>query len=288
MRARARTARITACAGVAVLSGGLVAWSLGLDPRLLMGGAEILSDARPPAVQNDPPPRPSGVLTDKVGLFVSKVLGSTEDAWQKVFAEAGQTYQPSVLVLYAGVTRAACGGIASRTVGPFYCAADRKVYLDTSFFNDLATKFHGCDVGSESCQLPQAYIIAHEIGHHVQNLLGILPKVRELQRNAASRADANHLSMLLELQADCLAGIWAHQVRKLYGSPDKPVFTPEDIEAVMRAVAALGNDRLQMQQSGHVIPDSFTHGSSEQRARWFAAGLNGGTLAGCNTFREPQ
>ena len=289
LRSRARTVRISACAGVAVLSGGLIAWSLGLEPRLLVGGAEKRSDARPVVVHDDPAPqRRTGVPADQMGRFVSKILGSTEGAWQKVFSEAGQTYQPSVLVLYAGATTAPCGGIANSAVGPFYCAADRKVYLDTSFFNDLATKFQGCEVGSASCQLPQAYIIAHEIGHHVQNLLGILAKVRELQRNAASRADANRVSMLLELQADCLAGVWAHQDRELYGTPAAPVFSPEDIEAVMHAVAALGNDRLQMQRAGHVIPDSFTHGSSEQRARWFAAGLNGGTLAGCNTFRQQQ
>src|SRR5262249_28084539 len=142
LRSRARTVRISACAGVAVLSGGLIAWSLGLEPRLLVGGAGKRSDARPVVVHDDPAPqRRPGVPADQMGRFVSKILGSTEGAWQKVFSEAGQTYQPSVLVLYAGATTAPCGGIANSAVGPFYCAADRKVYLDTSFFNDLATKF---------------------------------------------------------------------------------------------------------------------------------------------------
>jgi uncharacterized protein len=290
LKSRARTVRMSASAGVAILSVGLAAWIVGLDLKLLIGSAEIRSAARRPvAVHDDPaPPRRSGVPADPVGQFVSRILGSTEGAWQKVFAEGGQTYRPAVLVLYSQATTAACGAVATRAVGPFYCAADQKVYLDTSFFDDISAKFHGCDVGSKLCELPQAYIIAHEIGHHVQNLLGILPKVRELQRSAASRADVNRMNVLLELQADCLAGVWAHQVRELYGKPENPVFSPEDIEAVMRAVAALGNDRLQMQQTGHVIPDSFTHGSADQRAQWFAAGLNGGTLAACNTFRERQ
>src|SRR5215475_1061021 len=258
--------------GIIVL--GLIGWALGIDPSLLIGGAEILSGQGQPQVQAPSTARRTGTPQDDMGRFVSKVLGSTELQWRQIFAQDGKTYRPPVLVLYRGRTRADCGGVAQSAMGPFYCPSDQKVYLDTSFFDQIATRFRGCDVGSKSCQFAQAYVIAHEVGHHVQNLLGILPKAQQAQRTAGSRAGANHIQVQVELQADCLAGVWANRENEYLRSQGRPAFIePGDVEAALRTAAAIGDDTLQKRGRGYAVPDSFTHGTSEQRQRWFNTGF---------------
>ncbi|NVO15913.1 MAG: neutral zinc metallopeptidase [Rhodoplanes sp.] len=257
---------------------GLIGWALGIDPRILIGGAEMVGGSQREAPQSTQQ-RQTGAPDDQMGKFVSRVLGSADVQWKDIFAKEGQTYRAPVLVLYNEVTNQACGGVAQAAMGPFYCPADRKIYLDTSFFRDIERRFKGCDAGSRSCQFAQAYVITHEVGHHVQNLLGILPKVQERQRGM-SKADANHLQVMVELQADCFAGVWANRSDKQW-----QLLEPGDVEAAMRTAAAIGDDRLQMQARGRVVPDSFTHGSSAQRQRWFETGLKQGTIAACNTFR---
>ena len=180
----------------------------------------------------------------------------------------------------AAATDARCGGAARSAMGPFYCPDDQKVYLDTSFFDQIATRFRGCDVGSKACQFSEAYVIAHEIGHHVQNQLGILSKAQQAQRVASSRAEANHIQVRVELQADCLAGVWANRQNEYLKSQGKPPFIePGDVEAALRTAAAIGDDTLQRRSQGYVVPDSFTHGSSEQRQRWFETGFRSGSRA---------
>jgi predicted metalloprotease len=224
-----------------------------------------------------------------MGRFVSKVLGSTEVQWKQVFSRDGKTYRAPVLVLYRGATQASCGGVAQSAMGPFYCPSDQKVYLDTSFFDQIATRFRGCDVGSKACQFSEAYVIAHEVGHHVQNLLGILPKAQQAQRTADSKAAANHIQVQVELQADCLAGVWANRENESLKSEGKPAFIePGDVEAALRTAAAIGDDTLQRRGQGYVVPDSFTHGSAEQRQRWFTAGFKSGSISSCNTFASAQ
>jgi predicted metalloprotease len=216
-----------------------------------------------------------------MGEFVSAVLGSTEVQWREIFAGAGRTYQTPTLVMFSGATRSACG-FAQSAMGPFYCPNDQKVYLDTSFFEDLQGRFRGCDIGSKSCQFSQAYVITHEIGHHVQNLLGTLPQVQQAQR-AMDKVDANQLQVRVELQADCLAGVWAHHAEERWR-----FIEPGDVEAAMQTASAIGDDRLQRRSQGYVVPDAFTHGSSEQRTRWFMTGLRSGQVASCNTFEAGQ
>ena len=174
-------------------------------------------------------------------------------------------------------------------MGPFYCPSDQKVYLDTSFFDQIATRFRGCDVGSKTCQFSQAYVIAHEVGHHVQNMLGILPKAQHAQQAAGNKTAANHIQVQVELQADCLAGVWANRENESLKAQGKPPFIEAgDVEAALRTAAAIGDDTLQKRSQGHVVPDSFTHGSSEQRQRWFNTGFRAGTVASCNTFAAAQ
>jgi hypothetical protein len=273
----------------AIIVLGLIGWALGIDPSLLIGGAEILTGPGQPHVQAPPTARRTGTPSDEMGRFVSRVLGSTEVTWKNIFAQDGKTYRAPVLVLYSRVTQAACGGAAQSAMGPFYCPSDQKVYLDTSFFDEIARRFGGCDVGSKSCQFAEAYVIAHEVGHHVQNLLGILPKAQQLQRAADSKADANQIQVRVELQADCLAGVWAkHENDDLRRQGKPPFLEAGDVEAAMRTAAAIGDDTLQRKAQGRVVPDSFTHGSSAQRQRWFNAGLQAGTVAACNTFNAAQ
>jgi predicted metalloprotease len=266
---------------------GLIGWALGIDPSMLIGGAEQMSRTSPSVQAPAPQGRPSqaGSPRDEMGRFVSRVLGSTETQWKDIFSKEGKNYRAPVLVLYNGRTHAQCGGTAQSAMGPFYCPADQKVYLDTSFFDQIATRFRGCDAGSKSCQFSQAYVIAHEIGHHVQNQLGILQKSQQLQRTASSRADANHIQVQVELQADCLAGVWANHENESLRQHGKPPFIePGDIEAALRTAAAIGDDTLQKRAQGYVVPDSFTHGTSEQRQRWFMAGFKSGRVSNCNTF----
>jgi predicted metalloprotease len=269
---------------------GIVGWALGIDPSVLIGGAEMLNRQQQPQVQQAPPTaRRTGAPADDMGRFVSKVLGSTELQWKQIFSKDGKNYRAPVLVLYRGQTQASCGGVAQAAMGPFYCPSDQKVYLDTSFFDQIATRFRGCDVGSKTCQFSQAYVIAHEIGHHVQNLLGILPKAQQAQQAAGSKAGANHIQVQVELQADCLAGVWANRENENLKSQGKPAFIePGDVEAALRTAAAIGDDTLQKRAQGRVVPDSFTHGSAEQRQRWFNTGFRSGTVASCNTFAAAQ
>jgi predicted metalloprotease len=201
--------------------------------------------------------------------------------WKDVFAQAGKTYQPPTLVMFSGATQSACG-FAQAAMGPFYCPLDQKVYLDTSFFQDLERRFRACDVGSKTCQFSQAYVIAHEIGHHVQNQLGILTKVQEAQRGM-DKADANALQVRVELQADCLAGVWANRAQAKW-----QFIEPGDVEAAIQTASAIGDDRLQRQAQGYIVPDAFTHGTSAQRTHWFMTGLKSGQVASCDTFRADQ
>ena len=259
---------------------GIVGYALGIDPRLLIGGAEILTGGGGGQQYEQPRSQPgkTGAPSDDMGKFVSRILGSSDVQWKQIFDAAGQRYKAPTLVMFSGRTRADACGLAQSAMGPFYCPADQKIYLDTSFFRDIERRFHGCDAGSRSCQFAQAYVIAHEVGHHVQNLLGILTKSQQQQR-ALPKAEANRIQVRVELQADCFAGIWAAKSDRQW-----KLIEPGDVEAAMRTAAAIGDDRLQKQAQGYVIPDSFTHGSSEQRQRWFQTGLKAGTVAACNTF----
>jgi uncharacterized protein len=261
---------------------GLIGWALGINPLYLIGGAEILSQLGGGSQeQSQPAPRDAQTQapSDQMGQFVSAVLGSTETEWKEIFAKAGKTYEPPTLVMFSGATRSACGA-AQAAMGPFYCPIDHKVYLDTAFFQDLERRFRGCEIGSKSCQFAQAYVITHEVGHHVQNLLGILPQVQAMQRGM-DQSDANQLQVRVELQADCLAGIWAHHAEEKWR-----LIEPGDVEAAMQTASAIGDDRLQRRSQGYVVPDAFTHGSSEQRTRAFLTGLKSGELSSCDTFRS--
>jgi len=261
---------------------GLVGWALGIDPRLLIGGAELLSGGGDqPQMQSPARPRTTGTPQDESGVFVSRILGSTEVEWKDIFAKDGKTYRAPTLVMYSGRTDARCGA-ASSAMGPFYCPVDQKVYLDISFFREIQSRFKGCD--GKSCQFAQAYVIAHEVGHHVQNLLGVLPRVQQQQQAMGSnKAAANHLQVEVELQADCFAGVWANHSQQQW-----KLLEPGDVEAALRTAAAIGDDTLQKQAQGYAVPDSFTHGTSAQRQRWFNAGFKGGTVGSCNTFAATQ
>jgi uncharacterized protein len=253
-------------------------WALGINPIYLIGGAEILSGLRSPQQQTQPTNNKIDPASDRTGEFVAAVLGSTEVIWKDIFAQNGRTYEPPKLVMFSGATPSACG-YAQSAMGPFYCPNDRKVYLDTTFFDDLERRFRGCDIGSKSCQFAQAYVITHEIGHHVQNLLGILPRVQQ-QQLGLDQAESNQLQVRVELQADCLAGIWGH-----YAAEKWRIIEPGDVEAAIQTASAIGDDRLQRRSQGYVVPDAFTHGSSEQRTHWFLTGLKSGQVASCDTFR---
>jgi predicted metalloprotease len=260
---------------------GLIGWALGIDPSLLIGGADILTGGDQPRVEQPSRPRPTGAPKDDTGRFVSRVLGSTEATWKDIFSKDGKTYRAPTLVMYRGVTEARCGGAAQAAMGPFYCPNDQKIYLDTSFFSEIETRFRGCS--GKACEFSQAYVIAHEVGHHVQNQLGVLPKAQNAQRAAGDRAAANHIQVQVELQADCFAGVWANKSDERYH-----LLQPGDVDAALRTAAAIGDDTLQRKAQGRVVPDSFTHGSAEQRQRWFNTGLKSGSVGSCNTFAATQ
>jgi predicted metalloprotease len=260
---------------------GLIGWALGINPLLLIGGAEILSGSGGTQQERPSPSEVQAGSPDQMREFVSAVLGSTEVQWKEIFAQAGKTYAAPTLVMFSGGTRSGCG-VAQSAMGPFYCPNDQKVYLDTAFFQDLERRFRGCDVGSKSCQFSQAYVIAHEVGHHVQNLLGVLPKVQQAQ-GGMDKVEANQLQVRVELQADCLAGVWANHAEEQWR-----FIEPGDVEAAMQTASAIGDDRLQRQSQGYVVPDAFTHGTSEQRTRWFMTGLKSGQIDSCNTFTASQ
>jgi predicted metalloprotease len=254
---------------------GIVGWALGINPMYLIGGAEMLTRGDSSYQQQAPNTRTS-LPKDETGQFVAAVLGNTEDVWGQVFQERGATYRAPRLRLYSGSVQGGCG-FAQAAMGPFYCPNDRRIYLDTSFFREIRERFRGCS--GKACEFAQAYVIAHEVGHHVQNLLGVLPKAQEAQQASSSRVASNRIQVRVELQADCLAGVWANRSNQKWKTLE-----PGDVDAALQTASAIGDDRLQKQARGYVVPDSFTHGSSAQRQRWFTIGLKQGTIASCNTF----
>jgi predicted metalloprotease len=267
--------------GIIVL--GLLGWALGIDPGLLISGADILTGGGQPRQEmpyQQGPRRPTSAPTDETGKFVSAVLGSTEVTWKNIFQKEGQTYRAPRLIIFSNATGSACG-MAQSAMGPFYCPPSREVYLDTAFFHDLERRFRGCS--GEACKFAQAYVIAHEVGHHVQNMLGILGKAQQAQRSVGSKAEANRIQVRVELQADCFAGVWAHHADRRW-----KLLQPGDIEAALQTAAAIGDDMLQRKAQGRVVPDSFTHGTSAQRQRWFSIGLKEGNVRACNTFAAGQ
>jgi predicted metalloprotease len=256
--------------GIGIVILALVAMFFGVDPSIVLQGVQQQSPAPTQSVPTQAPSR-----EDKMADFVSAVLGSTEDTWGEIFAASGKRYQRPTLVLFTGAVQSACG-FAQAAVGPFYCPADQKLYIDLAFYRDLQDRFRAPG------DFAQAYVIAHEVGHHVQNLLGIAEHVRAMQQRVSER-EANDLSVRMELQADCLAGIWANHAHKA-----KSILEAGDIEEGLGAAAAVGDDRIQMASRGYVSPDSFTHGSSQQRVRWFRLGLQTGDLKVCDTFAARQ
>ncbi len=248
----------------------LVAMYFGVDPTPLLqgmqGGSASSSGTQPTAedLKNDP-------LAD----MVSVVVADTEDVWRQIFAEEGQRYQEPTLVLFRGATRSACG-LGQAAMGPFYCPADKKAYIDLSFYETMRTRFRAPG------DFAQAYVIAHEIGHHVQNLVGTSGRVHSMKRQV-SQAEGNELSVRLELQADCYAGVWANRANKA-----RNILESGDVEEALTAAAAIGDDTLQRQSQGTVVPESFTHGSAAQRQRWFRAGLASGNVDDCDTFNATR
>ena len=241
-----------------------IAWFFGIDPRQVLGLVSA-TETTGTAVEGARP-------TDEAGDFASAVLADTEDVWTQLLPkEEGRAYRAPTLVLFRDAVSSACG-LADSAVGPFYCPPDQNVYLDLGFFDELSQRY------GASGDFAQAYVIAHEVGHHVQHLLGITDQVDAKMRGLGA-AQANELSVRLELQADCLAGVWAHHADAM-----RNVLEPGDIEEALNAAAAIGDDRLQRETQGRVMPDSFTHGTSEQRARWFRRGYEQGTIASSDTF----
>lgn len=258
---------------------GLLGWAFGVDPRILIAGAEMMGSGRSPAsgYSEQQRPRQSTPPADNTGRFVSAVVAMNEDVWKDVLPQqAGVRWRAPTLVMFDGVTRSACG-TAQSAMGPFYCPSDQKVYLDTSFFRDMQRKFGG---GGD---FAYAYVIAHEVGHHIENLMGILPRVQQAQQAAGSRAEANNLSVRVELMADCLAGVWAAHANQKW-----KILEPGDVEKAIRTAQAIGDDRLQQASGGRVVPDSFTHGSAAQRAEWLNRGLQSGRVDACNTFANAR
>ncbi|NJD55847.1 MAG: flagellar biosynthesis protein FlgM [Nitrospirae bacterium] len=246
----------------------LVALYFGVDPSMLLNLGTTRESGVPTGSVSQERPAEENRMAD----FVSVVLADTEDTWHELFRRSGKTYQEPKLVLFSDAVDSACG-YAQSAMGPFYCSRDNKVYIDLQFYRDLQDRFHAPG------EFAQAYVIAHEIGHHVQHLLGISDKVHAMQQNT-DKATANNLSVRLELQADCFAGIWGHHADR-----SRNIVESGDIEAALRAAGSIGDDRIQKQSQGYVVPESFTHGSSEQRVRWFKRGIETGDFAQCNTFK---
>lgn len=258
--------------GVGTVVVALVAsYFLGIDPSTLLG---VISQTPTQSQYAEPARRPPA--NDEMATFVSKVLADTEDTWRGIFRESGKTYQDPKLVLFSGSTPTACG-TGQSAMGPFYCPLDRKVYIDLAFYRDLKNRFHAPG------EFAQAYVIAHEVGHHVQHLLGTSDKVRAAQQRARSKAEVNSLSVRLELQADCYAGVWGHSADNV-----DHLLEPGEIEQALTAATAIGDDRLQKQTQGYAVPESFTHGSSAQRVRWFKRGMESGDPKQCNTFKTQE
>jgi predicted metalloprotease len=250
------------CGGLLLLL--LVSWLTGINPVKLLDMVNSTSPSASTAPANPSQSAPAPAPSDQLGKFASVVLASTENVWTDIFARSGRTYEKPTLVLFSGGMRSACG-IASTATGPFYCQLDRKVYLDLSFFQELSRRF-----GAPG-EFADAYVIAHEVGHHVQNQLGLFDRVSRDSRSA---------SVPVELQADCYAGVWGYHANK-----DRHMIEPGDFDAGLRAASAIGDDRLQKMSQGYVSPDSFTHGSSSERSGWLRRGLETGDPAQCDTFR---
>ena len=250
----------------------LAASYFGIDPTVLLEGMGGLGSGPGPAVSTQRQPTPAD---DEMKAFMSVVLADTEDTWGALFAQSGQEYEEPTLVLYSGAVSSACG-FGQAAMGPFYCPPDQRVYIDLSFYDDLRQRY-----GAPG-DFAQAYVLAHEIGHHVQNLLGISDKVQAARQRAGEVA-GNALSVRLELQADCFAGLWAYHANR-----SRQILETGDVEEALTAASAIGDDRLQRRSSGYVTPDSFTHGSSAQRTRWFRRGLDSGKFASCDTFNAAE
>ncbi len=257
--------------GIGTVLLALVAMYFGVDPSLVLQQGAGSGAARGGGGKYRP-----NAHEQELAAFASTVLADTEDVWTKLLPEqAGKRYEKPKLVLYSGVTQSACG-TGQAAMGPFYCPGDHKVYLDLSFFDELQRRH---DAPGD---FAQAYVLAHEVGHHVQNLLGISDKVNRLRRRLG-KAEFNRVSVRMELQADCLAGVWANHAER-----ERHVLEKGDIEEALNAATQIGDDRLQKQAQGYVVPESFTHGTSKQRMRWFAEGLRSGKLSSCNTFKAAQ
>ncbi|MGH6635094.1 MAG: KPN_02809 family neutral zinc metallopeptidase [Gammaproteobacteria bacterium] len=257
--------------GVGTIVVVLVAMYFGVDPRILLQ----LADSRGPAELSQETPAGRPPAGDPLARFVSVVLADTEDAWRPLFQRAGATYREPKLVLFSDAVSSACG-FAQSAMGPFYCPLDEKVYIDLSFYRDLKERFRAPG------DFAQAYVIAHEVGHHVQKLLGISEEVHQAQQSVG-RAEANQLSVRTELKAGSHAGVWANHAQR-----ERDILEEGDVEEALGAATAIGDDRLQAQTRGHVVPESFTHGSSAQRVRWFRRGLESGELEQCNTFEAAR
>jgi predicted metalloprotease len=245
----------------------VISYFTGINPMTLLGIIEQTPIAHQQAPVAHKPP-----ANDESARFVSKVLASTEDVWTDTFRQNGRQYEAPKLVLFTGATPTACG-TGQTAMGPFYCPGDHKVYIDLAFYRELKERFHAPG------EFAQAYVVAHEVGHHIQNLLGIADKVQHA-RQQSSKAEGNALSVRMELQADCLAGVWGKRTDTM-----KKVLEPGDLEAALTAATAIGDDRLQQQAQGRIVPESFTHGTSEQRVRWFRRGFESGDMNQCNTFK---
>jgi predicted metalloprotease len=253
--------------GIGAIVVVLLALYFGVDPRPFL---QLMQETSVPASQPGAELQVD-VQDDPLAEFVSVVLADTEETWNALFRQLGRQYEEPRLVLFTGMTQSSCG-LGQAAMGPFYCPADKQVYIDLSFYRDMRDRFRAPG------DFAQAYVIAHEVGHHVQNLLGISGQVQRL-RQTVSRTEGNALSVRLELQADCLAGVWAHEANRL-----RSVLEQGDVEEGLNAASAIGDDRLQRQTQGRVSPDSFTHGSSAQRVQWFKRGLGSGDIESCDTF----
>ena len=264
------TGRGLAGGGIGMIVLALVAMYFGVDPSVVLNQAGSLSPVQEAQQQVTFSPE-----EEKLKDFMSVVLADTEDVWGALFQRSGQQYQPPKLVLFSGAVQSACG-FAEAAMGPFYCPGDHKLYLDMRFFNDLAQRH---DAPGD---FAQAYVVAHEVGHHVQTLLGVSEQVHAARQHAGE-AEGNAMQVKMELQADCFAGVWAHHANK-----QRQILEPGDTEEALAAAAGVGDDRLQQQARGVVVPDAFTHGSSEHRMRWFSRGLQSGDPGQCDTFKAAR
>ena len=256
----------------------IAGWIFGINPMTVLGILGGGGGEMAPQVQQQPAKRPP--KDDAMASMVGTVLADTEDVWGEIFKQAGAQYPNPKLELFRGQTRTACGA-GQAAMGPFYCPADRKVYIDLSFYETMKNK-----LGAPG-DFAQAYVIAHEVGHHVQNVLGTSGKV-DAMRGKISEREQNQLSVRLELQADCYAGVWAHHTQKKYAAQGKQWLEKGDIEEAMNAAQQIGDDALQQKSQGRIVPDSFTHGTSQQRMRWFNQGIQTGNIKSCDTFSARQ